>query len=72
MTCFALYRCFEDASQKEKWDTSPPLSTEEILDTLVADLRVRGVLKPDERPAPYDLALLIIQTCAFDHCGAAH
>ena len=52
--------CFADAAERRAWrDHTDDLALDTILDRLVDDLRARGRLTGD-RPAPTDLALLII------------
>jgi hypothetical protein len=52
--------CFADPTERDAWRThAADLQLDAILDTLVADLRVRGRLTGD-RPAPTDLALQLI------------
>lgn len=53
--------CFADAAERDAWRAhSADLALDEILATLVADLRARGRLTGD-RPAPTELALLLIE-----------
>jgi hypothetical protein len=55
--------CFADEAERETWRThTDDLSMAFILDTLLDDLRQRGVLGQTERPADRDLALLLIDT----------
>jgi hypothetical protein len=52
--------CFRDPAERRAWtEHSDDLALDSILDRLVDDLRARGRLAGD-RPAPTDLALLII------------
>jgi hypothetical protein len=52
--------CFTDAAERRAWqEHSDDLELDTILDRLVEDLRSRGRI-PGARPAPTDLALMII------------
>jgi hypothetical protein len=58
-------RCFRDADEQKRWKSAEKLSVATVLDTLEADLRVRGVLKPSEpRPAPIDFAVMLLKEYA--------
>jgi hypothetical protein len=56
--------CFSDEAERDTWrDHADDLTLEVILETLVDDLRDRGVLAGGEgRPSDRDLALLLIDT----------
>ena len=52
--------CFADAAERRAWkEHTDDLALDAILDRLVDDLRERGRINGD-RPAPTDLALIII------------
>lgn len=55
-------RCFRSQEEKQSWHAAPKLRLDDILDTLKADLRSRGVLSPFQEPAPLELALMLLNT----------
>jgi hypothetical protein len=55
--------CFADAGERSAWeDHADDLELAVILDTLLGDLRRRGVLEEGERPSDGDLGKLLIDT----------
>jgi hypothetical protein len=55
--------CFADEGERDAWSThADDLTTDFIVDTLVADLVERGLLAAGEQPPDQQLALLLIDT----------
>lgn len=55
-------RCFESEEERQSWREAETLQLDDVLDTLVADMKRRGRLVPgSSRPEPLDLALMLLE-----------